>query len=139
MSSKPSAELPPEYFVDRSLGKLTAGRLRADGWLVHFIADTYPKDAEDIQDEEWIAEGCHLGWILLTKDKMIRYRAKELAALVPGNFLFCLVKGDWPIEVMVSAFDAARGRIERAIARGDAGFWHVYRDGKIRRMWPAGK
>ena len=58
MSSKTSAGLRPDYFVDRSLGRLTAEQLRADGWRLHLIADHYPDDAENISDPEWIAEGC---------------------------------------------------------------------------------
>lgn len=136
MSSKTSAGLPPEYFVDRSLGRVTAGRLREDGWSLHLIADEYPRDAESVVDEEWIAEGCRRGWVLLTKDKAIRYRAREIAALAPDSLLFCLARGDWSVEVMVGALHVARPRIERAVARRDAGFWHVYRDGQIKQMWP---
>lgn len=136
MSSKTSVESPPDYFVDRSLGKVTAGRLRADGWSLHLIADAYPNDAADIPDERWIAEGCRRGWALLTKDKAVRYRQEELAALAPGCLLFCLARADWPVDAMVAALSAARGRMERAIERADSGFWHVYKDGQIKRMWP---
>jgi len=100
------------------------------------IADEYPEDAERIEDADWIAEGCRRGWVLLTKDKAIRYRAHELAALAPESLLFCLARGDWSVDVMVGAFHTGRTRIEGAIRRGDAGFWHVYRDGRIKRMWP---
>lgn len=134
MSLKTSAGSPPEYFIDRSLGKVTADRLRTDEWSLHLIADLYPNDAADVLDEHWISEGCQRGWVLLTKDKAIRYRAHELAALAPGSLLFCLARGDWSIEVMVNALISARPRMERAISRGDAGFWHVYRGGIIRRM-----
>jgi PIN domain-containing protein len=64
----------PEYFLDRSLGKETASRLRDAGYVIHLIADHYPRDASDIPDEDWIAEGCSNRWVLLTKDKRIRYR-----------------------------------------------------------------
>ena len=67
----------PEFFLDRSLGRITASRLREAGYVVHLIADHYPDDASDIPDEDWIAEGCSNGWVLLTKDKRIRYRAEE--------------------------------------------------------------
>jgi len=72
MSSKTPAESPPDYFVDRSPGKVTAGRLRADGLSLHLIADAYSNDAADIPDERWIAEGCRRGWALLTEDKAVR-------------------------------------------------------------------
>lgn len=134
MSSKTSAGLPPEFFVDRSLGRVTADRLRRQGWRLHLIADEYPDGAERVDDPVWITEGCRRGWVLLTKDKAIRYRAHEIAALAPGSLLFCLAKGSWNIDEMVSAFTAARDAIERAISRGESGFWHVSKDGAIRRM-----
>ncbi len=53
----------PEFFLDRSLGQLTALRLREHGHVVHLIAERYPSDAHDIPDETWIAEGCSRGWV----------------------------------------------------------------------------
>jgi uncharacterized protein with PIN domain len=137
MSSKRSAELPrpPDFFVDRSLGKVTAEELRAEGWQVHLIADAYPNEAADVQDEEWIAEGTRRGWALLTKDRAIRYRAEELASLAGGQ-LFCLANAELTTDRMVAAFVAARGAIERAVHRGEPGFWHVHTDGRLKRMWP---
>ncbi len=125
----------PEFFLDRSLGRITATRLREAGHVVHLIADHYPDDASDVPDEDWIAAGCSRGWVLLTKDKRIRYRAEELEALQAGH-LFCLVSGNLDIEGMTRAFRDALPRIERAVREEPVGFWHVYRDGQIRRMWP---
>ena len=125
----------PEFFLDRSLGKKTASGLREAGYVIHLVADHYPNDADEVPDEDWIAEGCSRGWILLTKDKRIRYRAAELEALQEGH-LFCLITGNMNIEEMTQAFLDALPKIERAAGEEPVGFWHVYRDGKIRRMWP---
>jgi hypothetical protein len=125
----------PEFFLDRSLGRITASRLRSAGYVVHLIADHYPNDASDVPDEEWIAEGCSRGWVLLTKDKRIRYRAEELEALEEGH-LFCLVSGNMDIDAMTQAFLDALPKIERVVGEEPVGVWHVYRDGKIKRMWP---
>jgi hypothetical protein len=125
----------PEFFLDRSLGKTTAHRLREAGYIVHLIADHYPRDADDVPDEHWIAEGSSRGWILLTKDKRIRYRAEELDALQEGH-LFCLISGTMDIAEMTQALLAALPRIENVARTEDPGFWHVYREGTIRRMWP---
>lgn len=126
---------PPEFFLDRSLGKTPANQLREAGYLVHLIAEHYPADATKIPDETWIAEGCSRGWALLTKDKRIRYRAEELAALHRGH-LFCLSGGNMGVDMMSQALLSAMPRIARAVATQRTGFWHVYRDGTIRRMWP---
>lgn len=130
-----SSDGPPEYFLDRSLGKTTAAGLRAAGCVVHLIADHYPRDASDVPDEDWIRQGCSNGWVLLTKDKRIRYRAPELAAL-HGGHLFCLVSGNMNVVEMTAAFVDALARIERVAREEPRGFWHVYRGGELRRMWP---
>jgi uncharacterized protein with PIN domain len=125
----------PEFFLDRSLGKTTAARLRKAGYAVHLIADQYPDDASEIPDETWIAEGCSNGWLLLTKDKRIRYRTEELGALQAGH-LFCLVSGNMNIDQMAQALLDALPQIARVAQVEPGGFWHVYRDGELRRMWP---
>lgn len=125
----------PEFFLDRSLGRTTASRLREAGYVVHLIADHYRNDANDVPDEDWITEGCANGWVLLTKDKKIRYRAAELEALQEGH-LFCLVSGNMDIAQMTQAFLDAIPKIERAASAESVGFWHIYRNGTIKRMWP---
>ena len=126
---------PPEFFLDRSLGRITASRLREANYVVHLIADHYANDASEVPDEEWIAEGCSRRWVLLLKDKRIRYRALELQALKEG-MLFCLVSGNLDIEGMSTAFLKALPVIARIAREEPAGFWHVYRDGQLKRMWP---
>ncbi|WP_406050142.1 hypothetical protein [Kribbella sp. NBC_00889] len=130
-----SSARPPEFFFDRSLGKASANRLRDHGWTVHLIAEFYPDDAADIADEEWIAEGCSRGWVLLTKDKKIRYRARELEALDRG-ILFCLASGNLTLDQMAQRFIDAEAAILRATARSAVGFWHVLDRGRVTKMWP---
>lgn len=125
----------PEFFLDRSLGRITATRLRQAGYVLHLIADHYPNDANNVQDAVWIAEGCSQGWVLLTKDKRIRYRAGELGALQEGH-IFCLVSGNLDLDGMTHALLNALPRIERVAREEPVGFWHVYRNGQIIRMWP---
>lgn len=126
---------PPEFFFDRSLGKAAARRLRDRGWIIHLIADFYEGDAAETTDATWIAEGCSLGWILLTKDKKIRYRTEELAALARGH-LFCLVSGNLGLDDMAQRFVDAQPAMLRAADTHTVGFWHVHAGGRISRMWP---
>ena len=131
-----SSARQPEFFFDRSLGKITASRLRDAGHTVHLIAEFHGDDANGVPDvEEWIAQGCRRGWILLSKDKRIRYRAEELGALEDGH-LFCLASGNAPIDVMAESLLAAMPQITRAARLNRAGFWHIYSGGRIRKMWP---
>jgi hypothetical protein len=102
-SSRTSSDRPLEFFFDRSLGKISAQRLRDAGHTVHLIADFYPDDAQQVGDSEWIAEGCRRGWTLLTKDQLIRYRTYELAALDSGH-LFCLADGNATLDIIAQRF-----------------------------------
>lgn len=129
-----SSDGPLEFFFDHSLSKRTAAALRSHGAIVHLIADHYPDDATMVADEVWIEAGCRRGWCLLTKDKRIRYREAELAAL--NGYLFCLAAGSAKVELMSERLIAALPSISRAVLRGTPGFWHAYADGTIRKMWP---
>ena len=77
---------PPErlvFFVDRSLGrKVIPGALREAGEEVRVHDDHFPQDAKD---EVWLAEAGKNRWVVLTKDKNIRYRAAEIQALRAAN------------------------------------------------------
>jgi hypothetical protein len=86
---------------------------------MHLITDKYSDDAIDIPDEDWIAEGCSNGWVLLITNKRTRCRAAVLAAVqeAPPVLPVC-------------------PRIERMSLDESVGFWHVYRDCALKRMWP---
>jgi hypothetical protein len=130
-----SSDKQPEFFLDRSLGKTSASRLRAAGHVVHLIADYYEHDAQEVGDAEWIAEGCRRGWALLTKDRRIRYRTDELAALTNGH-LFCLADGNANLEQISQNFLDAMPAIHRGIRSTEVGFWHVHSRGRVTKMWP---
>lgn len=131
---KMSSDRPPEFFFDRSLGKRSAQSLIDAGWIIHLIADHYPDDAANVSDVDWIEEGCHRDWTLLTKDQRIRYRADELSAL--NGLLFCLSSGNLGLDAMAQRFLAARPAIERAITHEETGFWLVYDEGRVEKRWP---
>ena len=126
---------PLEFFLERSLGKLTGDGLQAEDWVIHPIHEHFENHGEQIPDQEWIEFGCGRGWVCLTKDKKIRYRAEEIGALSRGH-IFCMADGNLSIDQMVERFAAARPAIERGVARHEVGFWHVYADGAVKRMWP---
>ena len=76
-SSKPQPERT--LFIDRSLGRhIIADRLRTEGMAVEVHDDHLPQDAPD---EEWIALVGRMGWVAITKDRGVRYRAAELQAI----------------------------------------------------------
>ncbi|WP_425393521.1 hypothetical protein [Actinokineospora enzanensis] len=73
--SRRSAEFmpatPPEFFLDRGLGRRVAERLVELGWVVHRAADHFPNDAQHVADEDWLAYGLDRGWSPLCKDGRI--------------------------------------------------------------------
>lgn len=129
-----SSEKPHEFFLDRSLGKTTAARLREAGYRINLIADFYPLDAADIADEQWIKDGCSRGWILLTKDQRIRYRPSELGAL--NGRMFCLASGNQNLSEQADTLLRAMPAIMGACAANPIGFWKIYADGRLRKTWP---
>lgn len=75
-------EQPPEFFVDRSLGKSIVEALRATGLTVHSMADVYGEErAQRLADEVWLRDAGKNDWIVLTKDDAIRRRPAERDAL----------------------------------------------------------
>ncbi|MDO9458471.1 hypothetical protein [Nocardioides sp.] len=122
-----SAPRPPlEFFLERSLGRLTADHLRSAGWTVHTIHELFDNQGEDLADEDWMEYGCSRGRICLTKDKRIRSRAHEIAALQSGH-VFCLAHGILARAESTKRFIDALPAITRGTARHDVGFWHVHR------------
>jgi predicted nuclease of predicted toxin-antitoxin system len=74
---------PLVFFVDRSLGRrIIPGALRDAGEEVRVHDEHFPQNAKD---EVWLAEAGKNQWVVLTKDKNIRYRAIEIQALVAAK------------------------------------------------------
>lgn len=103
---------------------------------MHLTGDTYPDDAQFVEDEAWIEAGVTRGWVLLTKDQKIRYRINELAALGEHGRMFCLSNSQLTTADMVARFDAARTAIHHQATTHDRGFWKIYEGGRLRRTWP---
>ncbi|MGH7324614.1 MAG: hypothetical protein ACREJ9_08200 [Candidatus Rokuibacteriota bacterium] len=118
-SAASSKKEPPEplvLFVDRSLGKkIVAGALRQAGAQVEIHDDHFAPDA---LDEVWLREAGERGWIVLTKDRGIRYRAPALAAIRLATVrMFVLTAGDLQGPEMAAIFVKALPLIVR-VARG---------------------
>ena len=63
------AELPPEFFLDRSLGRhVVADALRAEGLVVQTLAERYPETEEFVDDEIWIREVTADGLVIQDRD-----------------------------------------------------------------------
>lgn len=67
-------------FFDRSIGKAVPAALQAVGVPVVAHDAHYPPQ-RPVPDELWIREQTEKGLVLVTKDKEIRYRESEVAAV----------------------------------------------------------
>ena len=121
-SGASSTNEPPEplvLFVDRSLGnKIVAAALRLAGATVEIHDDHFPTTAAD---EDWLHEVGRRGWVVLTKDRAIRYRAPALAAIrASAARMFVLTAGDLQGTEMAAIFVKALPRIERVVRHESA-------------------
>jgi len=130
-------EQPPEFFVDRSLGKSIVEALRATGLTVHSMADVYgEKRAQRLADEVWLRDAGKNDWIVLTKDDAIRRRPAERDALtVAAVRAFCLTTAQLRGAEQIERFLHNRHRILRQARRPGPYIYGVY-EGGLKRLWP---
>jgi predicted nuclease of predicted toxin-antitoxin system len=126
---------PVEIFVDRSLGRRIGDHLIAAGAIVHLHDDHFD---QGVDDEIWLTEVGELGWIVLTKDKAIRYRAIEREALLnAGIRAFFFMSGNVPFEQMAEIVAGALPRIQRFVEKHKPPFIAgIYKDGTIKLLVP---
>ncbi|WP_055695513.1 hypothetical protein [Streptomyces prasinopilosus] len=128
--------MPPEFFLDRNLGRRVAEGLRACGWTVHRIGDVFPDDGQDVADEEWITHGLDRARVPLSKDGRIKSRDLEIRPVLERDaVLFYLDNQQLRSVEMAERLDAHRGTIHRAVGRGGPAAYAVRRD-RIERTWP---
>ena len=100
------------FFLDRCLGRhVVADALKAAGAHVEVHADFLSDDAPD---DEWLQWAGRKGWLVLTKDKRIRYRKAEFAAVEQTEVrLFVLTAGQITAVEMGDIFVKALKKMER--------------------------
>lgn len=136
-SKKPSGvnSRPPDdrpvLFIDRNLGRhVLADRLREAGISCEVHDDHLPQDATD---ETWLRFIGKKGWIAIGRDKNIRYRGPEKAALIQANAKFIVVRAkDTTGPDIADLIIRHVNRIYRFANKHDAPFIAgITRDGKI--------
>ena len=105
---------PVVFFVDASLGRhIVPGALRDAGFEVVVHDDRFEPGTPDA---EWLAEAGRLRWVVLTKDKRIRYRTSELLALRRANVAaFVLTGKNLTGQELADQLRAALPRILRVL------------------------
>lgn len=133
----PLSEQPPEFFVDRSLGKSIVEGLRAVGLTVHSMADVYGEEGgQRLRDEVWLRDAGKNNWLVLTKDDAIRRRPAERDALTEAEVrVFCLTTAQMRGAQQTERFVSNRHRILRQARKPGPYIYGVYESG-LRRLWP---
>ena len=133
-----SSQPPPEFFVDRSLGRyVVADAVRAQGYVVRTMADVYP-DGEDeqVSDVRWIADADRNGWVVLTKDERITRHADEQDALLKSSLrVFAIGNQGLTGPVMAGYYTTNINRIVRK-SRKPGPFVEVVQRDRVERRWP---
>lgn len=128
--------MPPEFFLDRNLGRRVAEELRARGWTIHCIADVFDSDAQDVPDADWIMYGLERSWVPLSKDGRIKTRDREIQPVRERSaVLFYLDNQQLRTLAMVERLHDRRDAIHAAVARGGPAA-HAVRQDRIDRTWP---
>jgi hypothetical protein len=136
-SAASSRSKPPEpvtVFLDESLDSDSiAEALSAAGGKVERLTRHFPKGVED---HTWLALAGTRGWVVLTRDKRIRYRRLERLALqAAGVRAFVFTGGNVTLADTAASLAAAIPAIAEISAREPgACIYHIGRTGKPRRM-----
>jgi PIN like domain len=96
-------------FTDRDLGKrfpaiLADGGLTVETHAAHF--------SEAAPDEEWLPIVARSGWIVVTHDARMRYKANERDAIVSNRIALLLIVGSAPHADLAHSFVRTRDKIE---------------------------
>lgn len=136
-SAASSTKRQPEplvYFLDESLdGPTVATALREAGAAVERATEHFSRGTAD---EVWLAEAGRHRWVVLTRDKRIRYRQLERLALYEARVrAFVFTGGNVTLRDTASILVGALKHMTR-IARADPGpfIYHLGRTGRPVRM-----
>lgn len=130
---------PPEFFVDRSLGRhVVPQALRDTGAIVHAMADVYgERMGQGLADDEWLRDAGERDWVVLMKDAKIRYRPAELRVVLDhGVRAFCLTNANLRGAEMAERFVGNLSRISRIAEQEPGPYIYGVYVAAVRRLWP---
>jgi hypothetical protein len=95
-------------FIDRSVPKSVADALKQVRDDIRWLEDEFP---HNVKDPVWLEEVGKRGWLVITRDKKIRFRPGEKGALLRWRVgCFCLTQNTNPtrwelLKLIVPALD----------------------------------
>lgn len=127
----------PEFFVDRSLGRhRVADALRTGGWRVHTHFEVFRERDESVADVEWLEHCGRRGLVVLTKDRRLRYRPREITVIRRHQVrAFVLTHGNLPAAEQARRFLDQEQPIEVACASAGPFVYAVHVD-RIVQVFP---
>lgn len=127
----------PEFFLDRSLGRIRVPQLlRAGGLQLVTLAEHYgvPVD-ETVKDEEWLELAGRCGWAVLMKDRRIRHNPAERAAVIRHRVrCFCLTSQSLAADEMAKRFLDNLEAIAHACTDDPGPFIYAVHANRIERL-----
>lgn len=116
----PTPPPEPTFFADRNLtGRGFLSRLREAGLSVESHDDHFRPDTPDTV---WLRIVGERGWVVLTQDRHIRYRAEETRALLEARTAVLLLVGQLPQIEWAETLLYSYSRICRFLARQEPPF-----------------
>lgn len=107
------------FFTDRDLGRELPGAVLAAGMVVESHADHF---AHDTPDSDWIPIVSQRGWVILTRDRRMRYKPAEREAILRSGARVLILVGKVTHRELAINCVRSRARIESFIARNTAPF-----------------
>jgi predicted nuclease of predicted toxin-antitoxin system len=134
LKKRSGAKRPEEivFFIDRSLGRRDVPELlRQAGYTCELHDDYWGQTTEDAV---WLAGVAEKNWIVLTKDERIRYRPREISALISAGLrTFIVICGNVRGKDTADILLRAMPRIQAALRTRKGPFiFYVYKNSTIR-------
>lgn len=121
-------------FIDRSIPRSVAEALKLVREDVRWLEDEF---AHDVPDADWLREVGSRGWLVIGRDRRIRYRPAEKQAILDHRVgYFCIAQDANPtrweyLRLIVGTLD----QMEQLFATVERPFiYGVYKDGAFRRL-----
>lgn len=132
MSNDAPPEDTPVLFIDRDTWSRKLGEA-LDSANIPFVAHHH-RFEPDAPDADWLLEVGKERWIIVTRDKAIRRRPAEIAAVrAAGVHVFALTSGNLSAAESASIIVSAWPHIKRAIANiQPPQLWAVDRSGRVK-------
>lgn len=125
---------PPDvtFFTDRDLGRKIPNRLREAGVDVEAHDDHFGPTTADV---DWLRKVARRGWVVLSKNRRIRYTPLEIEALMTSGAACFMLIGKRPHAELADNLVQALPKVREFLTKHEAPFIaKIYRPPRV-EMW----